>query len=148
MITARARAACNDALLSILCGLALLGAARILTPLLLPILPDDLQLISFSNWWSPVDRLAISRLLLFIPLVMVLAPLLTWPLAQHASRRDVSVALPGAACAGALYFLLARIQPDYPFPIWLDLTRGGVLLLAMPAATWLWWRYMPRRRAR
>lgn len=145
MIRPRIRNAFSDALLSILCGLALLAAARALNALLMPFLPDDLQLLAISNWLSPIDRLAVSRLMLFIPLVMLLAPLMTWPLARHASRRDLSIALPGAACASVLYFLLARTQAEYPFPVWLDLTRGAVLLLALPAALRFWWRRMAHR---
>lgn len=147
MISSRLRTELGDALLSIMCGLALLVAARALNTFVLPLLPDDLRLLTFAGWWSPLDRLAVSRLLLFIPVVAVLAPLLTWPLAQHASRRDIVIALPGAACAAVLFFLLARTNAHYPFPLWLDIGRGLLLALALLVSVLAWWRYLPARGA-
>lgn len=126
----------GDNLLSLLCGLALLAATRMLYGLFTEYLPDALLL----SGADPLARLAFARFILFTALVALLALPLSWPLARHAGSRDLSTALPGAACALGLFLLLERTQFFSPFPAWLDFACGAVLFAALPMATGFWWR--------
>lgn len=127
----------NDALLSLLCGVALLGAVRVAYALAVGIVPDA-SLIAGND---PLARLAIARLVLFAVLVVPLALLLAWPLATHAMRKSVDTALPGAACGAVLFLLLEWAMPQaHPFPRWMDIARAIVLFAALPLGAVFWWR--------
>lgn len=130
----------NDTLLSIFCGLALLVTVRAGNTWLVSYLPDEWLFLRSWSWLSPLDRLALARLFLFLPIVAVGAILLSWPLAHHASKRDYALTMPGAACAAVVYFLATQASGYHPYPIWLDVVRALLLFAAFPAATWLWWR--------
>lgn len=130
------RATLNDVLLSLLCGVLLLAASRALFAVLVGHVPDA-WLIQAGN---PLLFLSLARLALFALVVAAIALPLGWLLARHASQREVTTALPGAACAAVLYFLLERARLLEPFPLWLDVARALVLLVALPLASRAWWR--------
>lgn len=130
------REALNGTLLSLLSGLALLATANAGFDLLVPFVPDRILL----GGDYPLLRVALARLTIYALIVAVLALVLTWPLGRHGPRRDLSVALPGAACAAVLSWLLAQVGAVHPFPVWYDPARALILFVALPSAAAFWWR--------
>lgn len=127
----------HDLFLSLLCGVLLLAASRLLFGLFVGFVPDAV-LIQGAD---PMLRLSLARLFLFALVVAALALPLSWPLGRLARQREISTALPGAACAAVLYVLVEGVQLFEPFPVWLDIARAAVLFLALPLAAVLWWRW-------
>ncbi|MBW3567291.1 MAG: hypothetical protein KY410_04910 [Proteobacteria bacterium] len=128
----------NDNALSLICGLALLLAVRAAYDVGVGYLPDTL-LISGVD---PMTRLALARFVLFAVIVTPLALILSWPLARHAVRRDLVVAMPGASCAAVLFALMEQWLPFDPFPMWFTVARAIFLFAIFPAALLMWWRLL------
>lgn len=128
----------NDNALSLICGLALLLAVRAAYDIGVGYLPDTLLISGID----PITRLALARFVLFAVVVTPLAMLLAWPLARHAGRRDLVVAMPGASCATMLFILLEYWQPFDPFPMWFIVARSIFLFAIFPVALLTWWRML------
>lgn len=128
----------NDTVLSLICGLALLLAVRAAYALGVNYVPDSFLMEGLD----PIARLALARFILFILITAPLAFLLVWPLARHATHRDLVVAMPGASCAAILFLLMQHWQHFDPFPIWFSVARAIALFALFPAALLAWWRML------
>lgn len=128
----------NDTALSLICGLALLLAVRATYGFGVDHVPDSFLMDGID----PIARLALARFILFIIIAVPLAMLLSWPLARHATRRDVVIAMPGASCAAILFLLMQQWQQFDPFPMWFTVARAIALFALFPMALLAWWRML------
>lgn len=126
----------NDTALSLICGLAFLLAVRATYAFGVNYVPDSFLMEGLD----PIARLAFARFILFIIITVPLALLLVWPLARHATRRELVVAMPGASCAAILFLLMQHWQQFDPFPMWFTVARAIALFALFPAALLAWWR--------
>lgn len=126
----------GNILLSLLCGLALLGSTRFVYAFAVVQLPDT-QLMTGTD---PMMRLALARLLLFTFIVVVIALVIALPLHRLRDRPGLLFAMPGASCAAMLFVLLEQWQRFDPFPAWFTVARAVALFIALPVTLFLWRR--------
>ena len=126
----------NDTALSLVCGLAMLLTVRATYAFVVDYVPDTFLMEGLD----PIARLALARFILFMIVAAPLAMLMAWPLARHATRRELVVAMPGASCAAILFLLMQHWQQFDPFPLWFSVSRALALFALFPAALLVWWR--------
>lgn len=128
----------NDTALSLICGLALLLSVRAAYAFGVDYVPDSFVM----DGLDPIARLALVRFILFLVIAVPFSLMLAWPLARHASRRQLVVAMPGASCAAILFLLMQQWQQFDPFPWWFTVSRAIALFALFPAALLVWWRML------